>query len=434
MIKLPKDVKDIIKKLNENSFECYAVGGCVRDALLGLKPLDWDLTTNARLDDLIKVFPEAQILSEDYSVVRLDFTTSNDDDKNPIVDIATFRSENNFEKYGKPSEVTFVDKIEDDLSRRDFTVNAMADNPQRKFVDPYNGRADVKNKIVKIIGDPDVRFTEDPIRIMRGIRFAAEKGFTIEENTLEAMKRHAYRLMEVSAEKVRDEFKKIMAARFTSSGVKYMMDTGAINAICGDALNKLIGKKKLLFNRFLINIDKTYPVATRRMGLFFSLISKSCGKEAIERLNFDKKTRTYLFDALFSMDKLGVAKTDFELKDFMYEYGLNRYTYMDKLAQDKVVVYGGSPRRVNKRAELTSRFKMMKEPIFAEDLVIDGNDLKEIGLKGEEIGMVLDALVAEVHRKPHRNNREKLMELAKSYKNNPIKAKIRNNTWIKKLN
>lgn len=248
MIKLPKDVKDIIKKLNENSFECYAVGGCVRDALLGLKPLDWDLTTNARLDDLIKIFPEAQILSEDYSVVRLDFTTSNDDDKNPIVDIATFRSENNFEKYGKPSEVTFVDKIEDDLSRRDFTVNAMADNPQRKFVDPYNGRADVKNKIVKIIGDPDVRFTEDPIRIMRGIRFAAEKGFTIEENTLEAMKRHAYRLMEVSAEKVRDEFKKIMAARFTSSGVKYMMDTGAINAICGDALNKLIGKKKLLLS------------------------------------------------------------------------------------------------------------------------------------------------------------------------------------------
>ncbi|MDQ9827064.1 hypothetical protein RFZ44_27740, partial [Acinetobacter sp. 163] len=93
---------------------------------------------------------------------------SEDDNKNPIVDIATFRSEKNFEKYGKPSDVTFVDKIEDDLSRRDFTINAMADNPQKKFVDPYGGKKDVTKKIIRAIGNPDDRFAEDPIRIMRG--------------------------------------------------------------------------------------------------------------------------------------------------------------------------------------------------------------------------------------------------------------------------
>lgn len=434
MIKLPKDVNDIIKKLNENRFDCYAVGGCVRDAMLGLKPLDWDLTTNARLEDLKKIFPGAQVLSEDYSVVRLDFTTSEDDNKNPIVDIATFRSEKNFEKYGKPSDVTFVDKIEDDLSRRDFTINAMADNPQKKFVDPYGGKKDVTNKIIRAIGNPDDRFAEDPIRIMRGIRFAAEKGFQIEEVTLESMKKNSYRLAEISVEKIRDEFIKLMGARFASSGIGYMMETGAIKVVGGGSLEKLVGKKKVLFNKFMRNIDSTYPVATRRMGLFFSLIGGSRGAEAIESLNFDKKTKTYLLDAIYSIDKLGVVKKDFELKDFMYEYGLSRYTYMDKLAQDKVVIYEGSPRRVNKRAELIKRFEMMNEPIFAEDLVIDGNDLKEIGLKGEKIGIVIDALVTEVHRKPHRNNRQSLMDLAEDYKKNPMKAKIRNNTWIKRLN
>ena len=117
----------------------------------------------------------------------------------------------------------------------------------------------------------------------------------------------------------------------------------------------------------------------------------------------------------------------------MYEYGLSRYTYMDKLAQDKVVVYNGSARRINKRAELINRFEMMNEPIFAEDLVIDGNDLKEVGLKGEAIGAVIDALVTEIHRKPHRNNRQSLIEMANGYIKNPIKTKLRNNQWIKRL-
>ena len=433
MIKLPKDVNEIIKTLNTNRFECYAVGGCVRDAILGLKPLDWDLATNAKLEDLQKIFPEAKVLSEEYSVIRLDFTKTEDDDKNPIVDIATFRSERDFKNYGKPSDVHFVDTIEEDLKRRDFRINAMADNPQKTFVDPYDGKKDINDRIIRVIGDPEVRFTEDPLRILRAIRFAAEKGFEIEENTLEAMKKTAKLLNEISIDKIRDEFIKIMGARFTGKGIEILIDTDAIKVIVGDAISKLMPKKRVMFNKLIRNIDSTYPVAVRRMGLFFSAIGERNGHESIEKLNFDKKTKTYLLDAIYNIDKLGIVKKDFELKDFMYEYGLSRYTYMDKLAQDKVVVYNGSARRINKRAELINRFEMMNEPIFAEDLVIDGNDLKEVGLKGEAIGAVIDALVTEIHRKPHRNNRQSLIEMANGYMKNPIKTKLRNNQWIKRL-
>lgn len=433
MIKLPKDVNEVIKKLNDKGFACYAVGGCVRDAMLGMKPLDWDLATDAKLEDLKSVFTDAKVLSEEYSVVRLDFTTSDDDNKNPIVDIATFRKESDFEKYGKPSKVEFVKTVEEDMSRRDFTVNAMADNPQRGFKDPYGGKQDIADRLIRAVGNPKERFKEDPARILRAIRFAAEKGFEIETETFEAMKETSDLLFDISKDKVREEFEKIMGARFVGKGIDLLRESGAIRVVAGDAVEKLLPKKKVMFNKLVRNIDNTYPVALRRMGLFFSALGSKNGSDAIDNLNFDNKTKIHLKDALFTIDEMGTMKKDVELKDFIYQYGLARYRYMDSLAQDKVVVYSGSPRRINKRKELTDRFEMMNEPIFAEDLVIDGNDIKALGFEGEKIGEVIDALVTEVHRKPYKNNRDSLTKMAEDYKKNPMKVKIRNNKWIKRL-
>ncbi len=434
MIKLPKDVSETLKKISDKGFIGYVIGGCVRDSMLGLKPLDWDMATDAKLDDLLKIFPKAKVLSQEYSVIRLDFTNSIEDETNPIIDIATFREEIGYKENGAPSEVVFVKDICRDLKRRDFTFNGMADNPQKGFLDPFGGRKDLKAKTVRVIGEPKIRFQEDPTRILRAIRFVAEKGFKIDKKTYEEMEKQSYLLKNISKDKIRDEFCKIIVARFAGEGLRLLRDTGAIDSLIGEPLDKIGLRKKELYNRLAKNIDDTYPVLSRRLGLFYTIFGSSTGKKAIDFLEYDSSTRIHLLDAIYNMDKLSSIKEDYELKDFMSDYGLERYMYMNKLAQDKVVAYKVRARRVNKMVAFVDRFEMMKEPIFLEDLVIDGNDLEnEVGLNGKEVGDILDIILIEVHRKPYKNNRKSLLELARKYKGSPLKIKMRRNKWLRRL-
>ena len=140
MIKFPKEVSRVFRKLEENGYKVYAVGGCVRDSLLGNNPIDFDLATNAKLDELKELFPDAIVLSEKLSVIRFDYSNPEDEDEGIILDVATFRVDGQYSDYRRPDSVTFVDNIEEDLGRRDFTINAMADNPSQALVDPFDGQ------------------------------------------------------------------------------------------------------------------------------------------------------------------------------------------------------------------------------------------------------------------------------------------------------
>lgn len=169
MIKLPKEVSGIIRTLESAGYQAYCVGGCVRDSLLGITPIDWDISTNALIPELRQLFPEGNVLSEKFGVIRLDFTKDKSDDDGIIADIATFRVEGPYSDFRRPDEVRFVDSIEEDLARRDFTVNALADNPKEILVDPYGGREDLHAKLIRAVGDPEKRFEEDPSRMLREI-------------------------------------------------------------------------------------------------------------------------------------------------------------------------------------------------------------------------------------------------------------------------
>ena len=179
MIKLPKEVGRIMKVLEKNGHEVYAVGGCVRDSLLGREPIDFDLSTDAGLEEMKALFPEAKVLSEKYSVLRFDYSNPQNEEEGIIVDLATFRIDGAYSDYRRPDEVFFTNRAEEDLARRDFTINAMADNPQRALLDPYGGKADLKEKLIRAVGDPKERFRENPIRMMRAIRFAAQLDFDL---------------------------------------------------------------------------------------------------------------------------------------------------------------------------------------------------------------------------------------------------------------
>lgn len=210
MIKFPKEVDKVIDKLNHMGFQTFVVGGSLRDRLMGFQPVDWDLATKAKPDEILKIFPNAEVLNETLGVMRLYFTKSSHDEIAPVVDIATFRREHTHDEKGTPVRFEFTDTIHEDLNRRDFTVNAMAYNNTLGIVDPFNGRKDIKDKIVRCVGDADERIKEDPVRILRALMLIAEKGFHPEASLYEAIGKNCNSLNNLSIHRIREEFSRMM--------------------------------------------------------------------------------------------------------------------------------------------------------------------------------------------------------------------------------
>lgn len=202
---LPEYIRTCIRMLEQAGYAAYAVGGCVRDALLGITPHDYDLCTAARPDEIRQVFASFPLVlaGEKHGTVTVMV-------ENEPVEITTFRTEGDYTDSRHPQWVEFVPQIEKDLARRDFTVNAMAYSPTRGFADPFGGREDLKNKLLRAVGDPRERFTEDALRILRGVRFAVRYGLAVEEATMDAMKALAFRMDNLSRERVFDELCKLL--------------------------------------------------------------------------------------------------------------------------------------------------------------------------------------------------------------------------------
>ena len=202
---LPPSVFLCMQMLEQAGFEAYAVGGCVRDALLGIEPHDYDLCTNALPEQMCRIFDRYPLVrsGEKHGTVGVVIDHS-------VIEITTFRTEGGYQDSRHPDWVRFVTTVEEDLSRRDFTVNAMAYSPARGYIDPWGGKADLQNHILRSVGDPVTRFTEDALRILRGIRFALRFSLTPDDETLDAMFRLAPRLDMLAAERVFDELCKLI--------------------------------------------------------------------------------------------------------------------------------------------------------------------------------------------------------------------------------
>ncbi len=196
---LPKNVNNLIARLEGNGFKAYAVGGCVRDSVMGLTPKDWDICSSARPEELTEVFGDERVIKTGLRHGTLTVLLDRP------YEITSFRVDGEYLDHRHPEGVTFTDDITLDLSRRDFTINAIAYNPSEGFIDPFGGAADIKNGIIRAVGDPEARFEEDALRIMRGLRFCCVTGFSIDESTAKAMKAKAPLLKNISAERVASE-------------------------------------------------------------------------------------------------------------------------------------------------------------------------------------------------------------------------------------
>ena len=206
---IPKEVSRITKTLKDNDFEAYLVGGCVRDLFLGRNPKDWDITTNALPDNIISLFNKTFYENEYGTVGIVDEGAS--DKTLEIIEVTPYRTEGVYSDKRRPDSVSFNASLEDDLKRRDFTINAIAfDIEKNVVVDPFSGREDIQKGIIRTVGDPNKRFEEDGLRIMRAIRIHTELGFSIDSKTQQAIKKRADLLKHTAKERIRDEFTRII--------------------------------------------------------------------------------------------------------------------------------------------------------------------------------------------------------------------------------
>jgi len=257
---IPKEVQEIGEKLNKAGYEAFLVGGCVRDLILGKEPKDWDITTGARPEEIQKIFPES-VYENKFGTVAIKATrgqtrtkTRTDAEINngqresalnqrksatDIVEVTTFRLEGKYTDKRHPDEVKFAKTIEEDLARRDFTINALAAKIQSyevelrkiEIVDPFDGQKDLKNKIIRTVGNPRERFNEDALRLMRAARFAVELDFEIEKETREAIKKEAGLLEMIAKERIRDELEKIVMAPQAAKGIILLEELGLLRYV-----------------------------------------------------------------------------------------------------------------------------------------------------------------------------------------------------------
>ena len=372
-MKLPNNVQYILEKFNSNGFEAFIVGGCVRDSLLNKKPQDYDITTNAFPEKIEELFDKTIPTGIKHGTVTVLI------DKNPY-EVTTYRVDGEYLNNRKPKDVKFVSNIEEDLSRRDFSINAMAYSPYLGFKDCFNGKEDLKNKLIRCVGDPDKRFSEDALRMLRAIRFSCQLNFKIEKLTAESIRKNFKLIKNISMERIQSEFTKIILSNDPDRGLMLLRKLGFSDFLVEEFKNlKLINCYDLYDDNNTINDT---------CNLVENINNISC--------NMTRKKLKLLINSVGT-------ENIFDLLDLQKSY----LSYMDEYDTECIDILK------NRVSDILAS----KEPIFIKDLAITGNDLiTELNFKpGKNIGVILNFLLENVMQTPELNNKEDLLNLSKQF-------------------
>lgn len=442
---IPDYVNIILNRLNDNGFEAYIVGGSVRDLILGKVPHDYDVTSNAKPDEIQEIFKSFKTISigKEFGTIIVVQNEGN-------IEVTTYRIEGKYLDGRRPSEVKFSNKIEEDLSRRDFTINSMAYNKLQGLIDPFNGKQDLDLKTIKTVGNPKERFAEDHLRILRGVRFAAQLGFKIDEKTFKASKDMSKLLSNISTERIREELFKILLSKKPSYGIRLMNELGILDTILPE-LTATIGFEqqnphhdKNVFDHTLCVIDGVSDVLEIRLAALFHDIGKP------HTFTKDEKGIGHFYEH----DKVGIDITKNVLTRLKCSNDLIKGVLLligDHMTKSKNMKDKGLKRlisrvgeeRIFKLIELQKADRMCTnswaDVDFFEDriidinrildnheayeknqLAIDGYDIINLGYgQGKIVGNILDYLMEKVISNPELNTKEKLIELV----NNKYKLK-----------
>lgn len=439
MIKLPESAQSIITTLNAAGFEAYAVGGSIRDLLLGKQTKGWDYTTNATPEEILKVFPDS-FYDNQFGTVGIKIR-----DGETVVDIyeiTTFRSEQGYNDHRHPDTITWGKSLIEDLSRRDFTINAIAYDG-KTLTDPYNGQKDLEAKLIRTVGEANQRFTEDALRLMRAVRFAATLGFSIEEATSKAIMQNAASLTKISSERIRDEFLKILSADHAADAVLVLKNLGLLHFILPElevafAIPQKspkrhhvydVGTHSVMALKFCPSKDPIVRLATLVHDLgkpktfrqlpdgvitFYNheVVSTKIARDVAHRLRLSNKQSDLLTTLVrwhqFSVDE---RQTDSALRRFIRRVGKENLEHILALRiGDRL---GGGATETSWRLELYKKRleEVQKLPFTVADLFVDGHDVMKLYdvPPGPVIGKALDALFSEVEAGTLPNEREALL-------------------------
>jgi tRNA nucleotidyltransferase/poly(A) polymerase len=455
IIHIPADAERIIDTLERAGYEAYAVGGCVRDSILGREPEDWDITTSASPEQVKALFPRTIDTGIEHGTVTVM-------EHRVGYEVTTYRVDGKYEDGRHPSSVTFTRNLTEDLLRRDFTINAMAYNPRSGLVDRYDGLGDLRRGCIRCVGVPEERFSEDALRILRALRFASQLGFEIEKETLAAMCRLAPRLEAVSAERVRVELVKLLGGRHPNmlvtayeTGVTKiilpewddMMETGQDNPhhlydvgrhtvktieaiheaeeyLAADAHERMIYDMTMLLH----DAGKPACVSVGEDGKqhFYGhpKASAEIAKAVLRRLKFDNDSMDLItalvryHDCRFDMDKHDVARS---VRRIVSRVGIERMKYLFPI--QLADIRGQHPdyyeRSVRRLEQLRGEYDTIVREghcVSVRDLALDGKSLIALGYKpGPALGDALKRLLQTVLDDPSANTADNLTELASQW-------------------
>lgn len=459
MVILPQSAQNIIDTLQKAGFEAYAVGGSVRDLLMDRPTKGWDFTTNATPEQILKVFPDS-FYDNQFGTVGIKIYESTNDksttekqdfEKKPhdIYEITTYRSEKGYTDHRHPDTVSWGKTIEEDLSRRDFTINAIAFDG-KSLVDPYDGQNDVKKQIIRAVGNPGDRFAEDALRMMRSVRIASEIGFQIDENTSQAIQKNASGLTQISAERIQGELFKLLLSDHASDGILVLKNVGLLHFIIPELESAFdtpqkspkrhhiydVGTHSVMALKHCSSPDPVVRLATLLHDIgkpqtfkkdatdlitFYNheVVGARIGKTIAARLRLSRKDSEKLFILIrwhqFTVDE---RQTDSALRRFVRRVGKENLS--DMLALRIGDRLGGGARETSWRLELFKKRleEVQKLPFTVADLKIDGHDvMKEFDCKpGPIVGKALNQLFAEVEENKLPNEREVLLKRLKELK------------------
>ncbi len=408
-MQISKEAEYILNKLKENGYDSYIVGGCVRDYLLGKTPDDWDITTQAKPEDVKKIFSHTYDTGIQHGTVTVLI-------ENIGFEVTTFRVESDYSDCRRPDSVSFTKNIEDDLSRRDFTINSIAYNYEKGFVDPFKGIKDIKSKIIKAVGKAEDRFKEDALRMMRAVRFSAQLNFDIERETFEAAEKNSHLIQNISIERIREEFTKILKSDYPEK-ISVLKNIGLLKYFFKELDNALDKKIKIL------DIISILPKETDI--LYGAIMAFSCPESAqtvMRRFKFDVKT----------IKTVTAISANIETNIILDEYYIRKAS--NNLTEDifkKIILvkkaFYKTENNINEELKLKNillLFENLKENnglITLKNLAVNGKDIINLGVKnGLKVGFILDNLLDFVHRYPYKNNREILIEESKKLINKEV--------------
>ena len=434
LIHLPEDVKAILHTLQEAGYEAYAVGGCIRDSLLGRRPDDWDITTSAKPQETKALFGKTIDTGIQHGTVTVMRHGRG-------YEVTTYRVDGEYEDGRHPKEVTFTASLKEDLRRRDFTVNAMAYNEEDGLVDLFGGRQDLEQKIIRCVGEANERFEEDALRIMRAVRFSAQLGFSIEERTKEAIRGHAERLRQVSAERIQVELTKLVISP-NPDFLRIAWETG-ITAVVLPEFDRLMEQpqnnphhcfsvgehtlhamqavrpdKCLRLAMLLHDVAKPLCLTTDAEGIdhFHGHAQKGerMAAQILKRLRYDNHT-TELVSRLVKWHDVAIAPEKKAVRRAASRMGKELFPLILEVKAADLAAQSDY-QRAEKR-EWLERLRSLYEEIEREgdcltikDLAVNGRDLIQAGITpGPQLGLALQQLLEIVLEDPEKNTREYLL-------------------------